>query len=135
MGQRQRYVKRHPNLVVAVRLDLVTDGFTYNKWGHEQHCKAGDWLVNNAGDVYSVDAQTFAQTYVEVTPGQFRKVAPVWAEQASQAGVVLTKEGATDYGAGDYLVSNRADGSDAYAVTRERFEMMYVLDESDDTQR
>lgn len=49
--------------VVAVPLELETDGFTYEKWGSVQRCKAGDWVVNNGGDIYTVDRQTFERTY------------------------------------------------------------------------
>ena len=38
---------------------------------------------------------------------------------------IATREGNTRYAAVDYLVSNRADGSDEYAVSREKFESMY----------
>jgi hypothetical protein len=43
--------------------------------------------------------------------------------------VVETKEGQSHYRAGDYLVSNNEDGSDAYAISAAKFESMYVPDE------
>jgi hypothetical protein len=52
-------------------------------------------------------------------------VTAVWAERATVAGVVTTKEGASHYGAGDYLVSNEEDGSDAYCISADKFEAMY----------
>ena len=45
MSERQKYVKGPDQKVHAVQLDLETDGFTYRKWGAEQRCKRGDWLV------------------------------------------------------------------------------------------
>ena len=36
-----------------------------------------------------------------------------------------TKEGATHYRAGDYLVFNEEHGGDAYAVAAAKFEAMY----------
>ena len=39
-----------------------------------------------------------------------------------------TKEGATRYEAGDYLVSNNSDGTDQYAIEAAKFETMYVED-------
>lgn len=125
MATRRRYRKRAGTAVVAVQLDLDTAGFTYRKWGGEQVCKAGDWLVNNGGDVYTVDRETFARTYRAESPGLYRKIAPVWAEIADSAGSVRTKEGATHYQAGDYLVFNEESGGDAYAVTARSFEAMY----------
>ncbi len=125
MTERRRYRKRSDALVTAVQLRLETDGFTYHKWGAVQRCKPGDWLVENDGDIYTVDAAVFASTYEAAGPGRYRKVAIVWAEQAQAAGSIRTKEGATSYLAGDYLVSNDIGGTDAYAVARERFEAMY----------
>jgi hypothetical protein len=44
---------------------------------------------------------------------------------------VRTKEGASHYQAGDYLVSNDHGGADAYAVRAQKFEALYTLaDES-----
>jgi hypothetical protein len=125
MSTRRRYVKRASQFVVAVQLDLETDGFTYQKWGATQTCKKGDWLVNNDGDTYTVDRDSFARTYQSTGPGTYVKRAPVWAEVASAAGDVRTKEGSTHYEAGDYLVYNEQDGGDAYAVSKQAFERMY----------
>jgi hypothetical protein len=125
MGKRRKYIKRATQFVTAVQVDLELDGFTYLKWGGAQRCKRGDWLVNNNGDVYTVDGETFARTYRATGPGTYVKTASVWAEVASTAGEVRTKEGATRYDAGDYLVYNEADGGDAYAVTRHDFDRMY----------
>ena len=127
MGERLRYVKRPDQAVCAVQVKLETSGFTYRKWGDVQTCKANDWLVDNDGDVYSVDAESFERTYRRQPDGRFLKVAPVWAEVASQSGSVKTKEGATHYASGDYLVFNEPDGGDAYAVAKDTFEKMYEL--------
>ena len=129
MGKRRRYRKRPEQFVVAVRLALDTDGFGYRKWGADQRCKRGDWLVDNAGDVYTVDAEVFARTYREVGPGRYVKVTPVWAEIASEAGAVATKEGQSRYEAGDYLVSNDEGGTDAYCISAAKFEAMYEQDD------
>ncbi|MCY1312562.1 hypothetical protein D9M70_629930 [compost metagenome] len=105
------------------------DGFKYRKWGGEQRCKANDWVVDNAGEVYTVDAESFARTYTAVGQGTYVKTGKVWAERAGSAGRVTTKEGSTGYEAGDWLVSNEEDGSDAYAVSAKKFEELYELDE------
>jgi hypothetical protein len=125
MSERLKYVKRPDQTVHAVRLALDTDGFTYHKWGGQQRCKAGDWIVNAEGDTYTVDADTFARTYRQVRDGVYLKLTPVWAEQATAAGMVPTKEGSTEYQPGDYLVSNQEDGGDSYAVAKAKFEQMY----------
>ena len=125
---RQRYVRRPDRPVTAVRLALETDGLVYRKWGGEQRAQAGDWIVDNEGDVYTVDAEVFERTYQRTGPGTYVKCTPVWAERSSQAGSVKTKEGVTHYEAGDYIVSNNADGSDEYAMTAAKFESLYELD-------
>ncbi len=125
MGIRRKYIKRSGALVVAIQLDLDTGGFTYRKWGGEQTCKPGDWIVNNRGEVYTVDRDTFARTYRAESTGLYRKIAPVWAEVADGDGTVLTREGVTHYKAGDYLVFNDENGQDGYAVTAPSFEAMY----------
>ena len=115
--------------MIAVQFCLNTEGFTYQKWGAEQRCKAGDWLVNNEGDTYSVDSEVFAKTYRQVSPGMYVKSTPIWAEVAKQSGTVVTKDGQSNYEAGDYLVYNNEDGTDAYCISREKFNSMYEPDE------
>jgi len=129
MGNRQRYRRRPGQPVVAVQLKLDMEGFEYQKWGEEQRCKANDWLVDNHGDVYSVDAESFALTYTAEGQGTYVKTGQVWAEQTAEAGRVATKEGGTSYESGDWLVSNDENGSDAYAVSAKKFEESYELDE------
>ena len=125
MGVRLRYKKKSTSFVTAVQLDLETEGFVYSKWGGEQVCRRGDWLVNNNGDTYTVSLESFAKTYKFVSPGVYIKSAPVWAEVAKNGGEVKTQEGETVYKAGDYLVFNNEDGTDGYAVSSEKFEAMY----------
>jgi hypothetical protein len=122
---RKKYVKRSSEFVIAVQIDLDIDGFTYRKWGDTQRCKHGDWLVNNNGDTYTIDQETFASTYRSTGPGTYVKTTPVWAEVATTAGAVRTREGATHYEPGDYLVSNQPSGDDAYAIEKDAFERMY----------
>ena len=129
MGARQRYRKKADQFVIAVRLDLDTEGFTYSKWGAEQRCKRGDWLVDNEGDVYTVDSDVFTRTYRKVDRGKYVKTTAVWAEVAEKSGSVTTKEGESHYQAGDYLVYNNEDGTDAYCMSAAKFEAMYELDE------
>ena len=125
MSRRRTYRKKTGSVITAVKLDLVTDGFKYQKWGSEQHCKPGDWLANNQGDTYTIDASTFTDTYERVSPGVYRKTSVIWAEQAQAAGVVTTKEGVSAYVAGDYIVSNNEDGTDGYTVPQSSFLKMY----------
>ena len=125
MPDRLKYVKRPTQTVVAVQLALETKGFIYRKWGAVQRCKPGDWIVDNDGDVYTVDRSTFKRTYRKVRTGSYRKTTPVWAEVAAVAGSVKTKEGMTHYRRGYYLVFNEKHGGDAYAVSAKDFKAMY----------
>jgi hypothetical protein len=129
MTERRRYRRKPDQFVVAVPLRLDTDGFVFRKWGGEQRCKQGDWIVDNDGEIYTVDADVFARTYREVHRGAYSKITPIWAEVATSAGQVSTKEGQTNYEAGDYLVFNDEDGTDGYAMTAEKFQSSYELDE------
>ena len=126
---RRRYRRKPDQAVTAVQLPLDLDEFTYRKWGDTQRAHSGDWLVENDGDVYTVSADSFARTYQAVSPGRWLKTTPIWAERAEQAGSVATSEGRRHYDAVDWLVSNREDGSDAYAIGAAKFERMYELDE------
>lgn len=120
-----KYKKKPTSFITAVRLCLDTDGFIYQKWGSPQRCKQGDWLVNNNGDYYTIDGETFDKTYEYAHPGVYAKKAPVWAFQSKFKGSIETKEGRTFYEADDYIVHNNKDGTDGYAMSKEKFESMY----------
>ncbi|MFL6547297.1 MAG: hypothetical protein ACJ8OJ_01295 [Povalibacter sp.] len=126
---RRRYLKKPSQYVTAVKLDLQTEGLIYRKWGGEQRAKRGDWLVDNDGDVYTVDARSFARTYKRLKPGVYLKTAPVWAEVAAADGTVETKEGKSRYRRGDYIVYNQKNGGDGYCVKASKFKAMYRLAE------
>ena len=121
----RRFVRRPDRVIAAVRLAFDMEGFRYRKWGGEQFARPGDWVVDNDGDVYTIDAEVFSRSYRQVATGAFVKTTPVWAFRAEVAGVVQTAEGATSYERGDYLVSHHEDGSDAYAVSAEKFEALF----------
>lgn len=125
MPERRRYRKKATSHVVAVKLDLDMDGFTYKKWGGVQTCKAGDWLLNNDGDIYSVDKDVFEKTYEKVSDGIYIKTNTIWAEIAEKPGKIKTKEGETHYSKGAYIVFNDPDEQDGYAVEAKKFKEMY----------
>src|SRR5688572_22097621 len=102
----RRYRRRPNQAVSAVQLNLETEGLRYRKWGSEQRASQGDYLVDNAGEVYTVERASFERSYREVSPGRYLKVTPIWAQRVACAGQVKTKEGVTHYVPGDYLVSN-----------------------------
>lgn len=129
MANRRRYRKKADCFIIAVQLDLDTEGFMYNKWGSEQQCKKGDWLVNNDGDIYTVDQEVFTKTYRKIKEGIFVKSTPIWAEIATTAGSIETKEGRSAFNKGDYLVCNNQDGSDAYCISATKFSSMYEFDD------
>ena len=124
----QSYRKKSDQFVVAVQLDLETDGLSYRKWGAEQKCKKGDWLVNNNDETYTIDKDSFEQTYRKESPGLYVKSTPVLAEIAEKSGSIETKEGQSTYKKGDYIIYNNEDKTDAYCMSAENFQSMYELD-------
>jgi hypothetical protein len=131
MGTRRKYRKKTRQVVIAIRLDLKFESFKYQKWGGQQRAKRRDWLVDNGGDVYTVDAKSFARTYRQLRtggvprPGTYVKFAPVWAERAAEAGSIKTKEGESSYQRGDYIVYNNRNGRDGYCIAAADFKSMY----------
>ena len=122
----KRYQKKDPQAVVAVQIDLETDGLQYQKWGDTQRAKAGDWLLNNNGSVYTVDQEVFARSYEEVSLGVYRKTAIMHAEPATEDGSIGTLEGRTHYKKGDYLVYEKPGQEEgAYAIRKKAFKEMY----------
>ncbi|MGQ1785145.1 MULTISPECIES: DUF4231 domain-containing protein [unclassified Saccharicrinis] len=122
---RKQYLKRPKYYVTAVQLDLDFKGFEYEKWGGKQKCKAGDWLINNNGDTYTVDKAYFNDFYQFVSPGVYNKIGEVWVEVATENSDIKTIEGSTEYAIGDYLVFDRQEGGDGYAIKKQVFERMY----------
>ena len=124
----KKYHKRATQMIVAVQLNLDTEGLHYKKWGDSQFAKKGDWLVDNDGGIYSIDETVFARTYQLVSPGQYKKISVIYAKRADSDGCITTLEGKTHYLKGDYLVyENPGQTEGAYAVCAERFEDMYDL--------
>ena len=122
---RKPFRKKPDHAISAVQLNLDLKEFSYHKWGADQHCKPGDWIVDNDGDVYTVDQAEFKRTYCEVDPGRYIKTVVIWAHPASNTGSITTLEGQTHYQAGDYLVANEPEGEYVYAVSAIKFEEMY----------
>lgn len=131
MGERKCYRKKDECFVTAVQLNLETKGFKYQKWGAEQTCKPGDWLVDNDGEIYTIDQKVFSRTYRKITSGMYVKATSVWAEIASESGCILTKEGSSKFKKGDYLVYNNKDGSDGYCMSATKFNSMYEPEEGE----
>ena len=122
---RESYQKKAGCAVTAVQLNVETKGLFYTKWGDEQKGKMGDWLVDNDGEVYTVDAAEFLRTYEKISVGRYLKTAVVWAYQAQSNGFVKTLEGETHYQQGDYVIADDQTGDPTYAVGKEKFEGMY----------
>ena len=132
MEERKCYRKKDECFVVAVKLDLDTKGFNYFKWGAKQTCKPGDWLIDNDGDIYTIDQEVFSRTYRKVSSGMYVKTTLVWAGVATDSGRILTKEGSSQFEKGDFLVYNNKDGTDGYCMSASKFKSMYELVENGD---
>ena len=125
-GTGKRYKTKATGVISAVQLNLETEGFTYEKWGDQQTCHKGDWLVNSAsGGCYTITNKSFLRTYQEISPGRYRKHTTIRATQATTAGTIKTQEGSSSYEAGDYLIDNDEDGTDTYAIRQKRFHELY----------
>lgn len=111
--------------ITAVQLKFSKAELAYEKWGGPQHAKEGDWLVDNQGEVYTIEAESFEKTYEAIGEGRFIKFAPIWAEQATSANSIVTKEGESFYSAGDYIIYNNEDGTDGYCITADLFKELY----------
>lgn len=124
----QKY-KRKYNTVRAIQLDFEAADLNYKKWGGIQRAYAGDWLVMNAGEVYTVERKSFAATYVPAPAnkdwGLYTKVGFVWAFKANHGGTIGTKEGISTYAEGDFVVFNKEDSTDGYCVKPDKFLSMY----------
>lgn len=121
----KQYTRKPTATVSAIQMNFDVY-MSYEKWGGKQIAKRGDWIVDNAGDVYTVNRESFAATYSQTSPGVFFKTGTVWAEIAMVAGHIATKEGMSAYKAGDYLVYNNPDCTDGYCVGAEKFLSMYA---------
>lgn len=129
MSALKRYRRREKTTVTAVQIDLETEGFNYRKWGGVQIARAGDWLVNNNGNVYTIDREAFEQTYTATGPGVYEKIGPVWAREAQADGQVKSTSGFSGYSAGDMIVFRDTDELDGWAMNAEEFNRLYEPDE------
>jgi hypothetical protein len=125
MSELREYRRRHHTRVIAIRLDLDFDEFSYRKWGGMQTARPGDWLVHRGDETYTIGGDVFERTYRKVDPGLYEKETPVWARIAEADGVIRTKEGDTRYAAGDVLVFNDPEGADGWAMARKTFDDLY----------
>lgn len=123
----RRYRRRAGQPVTAIQLTLDFQFLEYEKWGGVQRAKPGDWLVENDGEVYTVDGETFTRTYQEVSAGRYQKSGVVFAAVVDRAGTIRTKEGWTAYEAGDFVVFNESGRRDGYAMPAGKFESLYDL--------
>ena len=124
----KKYTRRVGATITAVQINLNCGRnreFSYEKWGSAQLAKEGDWLVNNGGDCYTINQESFAKTYREVSPGQYAKTGAVWAKQVDHDGRIATKEGFSAYATGDMVVFNNEDATDGYAMSADKFDGLY----------
>lgn len=132
------YRRRDNTPVTGIPLDLIAKPdnqtgdplFTYHRWDNPQTAKTGDWLIKNADEIYTVDRETFENTYCPTdTDGQYIKTSKVWAKRATEPSTIQTREGSTRYDAGDWLVYNDPRGQDGYAISADRFLELYESEE------
>lgn len=120
--------KPYYNPCTAVKLDLEMMPLVYTKWGGTQVAKAGDWVVNKNGETYTVNGESFAKTYREISAGVYVKIVNVYAMRATDPGYINTKEGQSQFKKGDWLVYNSPNGTDGYCIANDKFIAMYIED-------
>ena len=125
----KRYRKKEGLYVIAIQLDLDFDYFKYKKWDGIQTCKRNDWIINNSGDIYTVDNNVFQRTYKNIGLGIYTKTTNIWAKQTTKKGKIKTKEGESVYFPGDYIIFNDESGSDSYCISKKKFNELYEPDE------
>lgn len=127
------YNRKKTPPVTAIQLAFsvpvgTTHLFKYQKWGDTQQCKPNDWLVRtNTGEVYTIDEQSFANTYTCISDNLYEKTVGVYAYQCEADGAISTKEGTTHYKAGDWVVFNDKELTDGYAIPDDKFRKLYEV--------
>lgn len=121
----------------AIPLDLDDLVFTFNKWGAVNKAKTNDLLVRKNGESYIIDRISFEDTCEPVShsPDRYVKTSPILARQMNEDGIILTKEGRTNYTAGQFLCYNRPDLTDGWAQKASNIENNYVLGTIEDYRR
>jgi len=125
-----RFTPNPSNFAIAIKIDLnLTTDLFYHKWGDVQMASSGDYLVLKNGETYTIEESSFESTYSPIPgqPGAYVKTGDVWAIVATEDGQITTKEGLTSFKAGDYIVSNDQLFEDTYAISRKKFDELYVV--------
>ncbi|MGQ7787939.1 PGDYG domain-containing protein [Nesterenkonia sp. K-15-9-6] len=93
--------------------------------GAVMEAKPGDWIVDDDGQQWSVDAEVFAETYEAVSEGRYRKTGEVRARQIAQPTSLETLEGSDQLDAGDWVVQNAS--GECWGVSDARFRRRYQV--------
>lgn len=133
MSAYRRYKRKGNEVVIAIQLDLDTEGFSYQKQGAERRCNAQDWLLSDRSGTYAVDDSTFARAFEEIGVGQYTMVGIVRAKVSDSAGHIRVGQRKVPHEPGDYLVWDESTQSIGYAVPKDWFEASYVLAPEGDT--
>ena len=110
-------------VVDAVRLTEDSEWATAN--GDPLSASAGDWMLSDGGDHWSVAPDVFAASYEPVGDGRYAKTATVTAIQLTAPFAVDTLEGVATGAAGDWLVRNPT--GECWPVPAETFSKRYEL--------
>lgn len=93
--------------VAMVRARRLTEelGWTTAN-GDRLHAVAGDWLLSDGSDEWTVTNDVFTASYRALGDGSYQKTATVTAVQLDEPFAVDTLEGVATGAAGDWLVRN-----------------------------
>jgi hypothetical protein len=95
---------RSVSVVTAQRLPDDYEWTTPN--GDALSAVAGDWLLSDGADQWSVADDVFAKSYRPIGDGRYEKTATVIAVRLDEPFAVQTLEGVATGAAGDWLVRN-----------------------------
>lgn len=116
----------YSSVVVVKAEQLRADRAWETRRGGRLVGRAGDWLVSEDGDHWTVTAEVFAQTYKPTdVHGHYRKTARVRAVRMARRFLVETLEGPVPGEANDWLVQN--PGGDAWPIDAKTFERRYTV--------
>ena len=122
-GGLPRGARRYRGTAVVRAVRLTAPRVWRTGRGSELSAAAGDWLVSDGAEEWTVAAEVFARSYRALPDGRYVKDADVWAVRADRAGEVSTLEGPVRNEAGDWVL--RGVDGELWTVTDAYFRSHY----------
>lgn len=113
---------RRVGTVLSYQLD--TDHEWTTSGGDVLVGRAGDWLVSNDSDMWTVAADVFERTYEQLPNGRWRKTALITAVRATERTTIQTLEGPAVAEVGDWIATNPT--GESWPIKADTFARHYV---------